>query len=139
VLRLLERVLRCDPAQQRGNAVLIKRVSLLYALSVVFAFFSLGCSRPEQPPRVVKVTMKKYEIHPSEIRVGRGESVQLEVSTTDVQHGFDVPDLGISESIQPGRPALVAVNTDQAGAFVIACGIICGPMHDDMRGRILIE
>jgi cytochrome c oxidase subunit 2 len=83
--------------------------------------------------------MKKYEIQPAEIRVKRHESIQLEVSTLDVQHGFDVPDLNISEPVQPGRPAVFSLATERSGTFTIECGIICGPMHDEMRGRIIIE
>jgi cytochrome c oxidase subunit 2 len=83
--------------------------------------------------------MKKYAVVPEEIRVKQGETIVLEVSTPDVQHGFDVPDLGIKESIQPGKPARFPIKTDRKGRFEVVCGIICGARHDEMRGAIVVE
>jgi cytochrome c oxidase subunit 2 len=83
--------------------------------------------------------MKKYAVIPAEIRVRQGEAVVLEVSTPDVQHGFDVPELGVKESIQPGKPARFAIPTDRKGKFEVECGIICGSRHDEMRGAIIVE
>ncbi len=37
--------------------------------------------------------MKKYSIEPAVIHVKAGQITELEVSTADVQHGFDVPGL----------------------------------------------
>jgi heme/copper-type cytochrome/quinol oxidase subunit 2 len=61
------------------------------------------------------------------------------VKTADVQHGFDVPDLGIKESVQPGRSAVFTIKTDRKGEFKIECGVLCGPHHDDMRGKLIVE
>jgi cytochrome c oxidase subunit 2 len=83
--------------------------------------------------------MKKYSISPTEIRVRQGETVELEVTTADVQHGFDVPELGIKESVQPGSPAVFAITPGRKGEFTIECGVLCGPHHDDMKGKLIVE
>ncbi len=106
--------------------------ALLIALSLA------GCNSGK-PDVVVSVVMKKYAFDPAVIRVKKGQVVELEISTADVQHGFSVPDLGIKEPIQPHRPAKVIFKADRAGVFPMTCSIICGPGHDDMAGQIIVE
>jgi len=96
-----------------------------------------ACSH--EPDVTISVTMKKYAIEPAEIRVKRGQRVQLTVSTLDVQHGFYVPDLGIKEPVQKNRPAVIVFKADRAGEYPIQCNIICGSGHDDMRAKIIVE
>jgi cytochrome c oxidase subunit II len=100
-------------------------------------FLLVACNR--QPDVRINVVMKKYSITPAEIRVKKGQRVELTVSTADVQHGFAVPDLGIKEPVQKNRPAVIVFEARQAGQFPVACSIICGSGHDDMAARIIVE
>ena len=104
-----------------------------------FLFLASGCQKNNEPAQHVKVVMKKYSIEPSVIRLKAGESVALEVSTADVQHGFDVPDLGIKESVQPGRPAMIRFTPKGKGEYRVTCGIICGPHHEEMTAKLMVE
>ena len=110
-----------------------------YLLILILAAAVAGCSGKPKPPVQVKIQMKKYTIKPAEVHLKQGEVVEFEVTAIDVQHGFDVPDLNISESVQPGMPAKFAYKAERKGTFSIECGIICGPGHDDMRGKIIVE
>lgn len=83
--------------------------------------------------------MKRYAFEPAEIHVKQGETVILEVSTADVQHGLEIPDLGLREPIQPKHPALVTLTPRTKGEFPMVCSIICGPGHDDMQGKLVVE
>ena len=83
--------------------------------------------------------MKRYSIDPLEIRVKQGDLVRLEVATADVQHGFYVPDLKISEPVNPRRPATITFVAEKKGRFPVTCGTICGPHHDDMKSIIVVE
>jgi cytochrome c oxidase subunit II len=98
-----------------------------------------GCASGKVPDQRVQVLMKKYTITPAEIRVKQGELVQFEVTTADVQHGFDVPGLGIKQSVQPGRPTAFFVRPERKGQFKVECGVLCGPHHEDMQGIIIVE
>ena len=89
-------------------------------------------------PRI-KVVMKKYKFEPAVIRVKAGVTTDLEVSTADVQHGFDVPALGIKQPVQPGESVIVTLKTPAKGEYAVVCGIICGPHHDDMTAKVLVE
>lgn len=111
----------------------MKRAAVLLLLLPFLA----ACNR--QPDVKIDVVMKKYTITPAEIRVKKGQRVQLTVSTADVQHGFSVPDLGIKEPVQKGKPAVIVFEARRVGSFPVTCSIICGAGHDDMQGRIIVE
>ena len=112
----------------------MKRALLLFPLYLLL----IACAK-HQPDVKINVTMKKYAIEPAEIHVKQGQTVELTVSTADVQHGFYVPDLGIKEPIQKGKPAVITFEAKKAGTFPVQCSIICGPGHDDMHGSIVVE
>src|SRR5689334_14446099 len=86
-----------------------------------------------------KITMRRFAIEPDVIRVKQGEDVVLTISTEDVQHGFEVEDMGINEPVQPGKPVEIHLDTSKKGEFRVACSIICGPGHNDMTGKIVVE
>ena len=113
--------------------------TVLYAVAASLALSLAGCGRGPKPAVHVRVEMKKYSISPAEIRIRQGQRVELEVTTADVQHGFDVPELGIKESVQPGKPTIFEIKSDRKGEFAIECGVICGPHHDDMKGKLIVE
>ena len=112
---------------------------------VFFVFLSLalaamGCRSSSNPAAEhIKVVMKKYSIEPAVIHVKAGQITELEVSTADVQHGFDVPGLGIKEPVRSGQPAVITLKSPPKGEYKVICGIICGPRHDDMLAKLVIE
>ena len=110
----------------------------LYLLALAIACLP-GCNSTPEPARHVTVSMKKYAIVPAEIHLKAGETVQFEVVTEDVQHGFTVPDLGINEPVNPGKPAVFRYRAGKKGSFSVECGIICGSGHDDMRARLIVD
>jgi len=83
--------------------------------------------------------MRKFAIEPDVIQVKQGEDVVLVVSTRDVQHGFEVDDMGINEPIQPGKSASIHLDTSKKGEFNVACSIICGPGHNEMTAKIVVR
>ena len=87
----------------------------------------------------IGVTMRRFAIEPDVIRVKQGENVVLDVSSKDVQHGFEVQELGINEPIQPGKPAHIPLDTSKKGEFDVDCSIICGLGHNGMTAKIVVE
>lgn len=114
--------------------------AILSALTAALALCLLaGCQRQAAPSEHINVVMKKYSIDPPVIRIKSGSTVELLVTTADVQHGFDVPKLGIKEPVQPGKTTSIILKAPAKGEYEIVCGIICGPHHDDMGGKIIVE
>lgn len=83
--------------------------------------------------------MKKYAIEPAVIQVKSGQKVELEVTTADVQHGFDVPELGIKESVQPGKTTVISFVAPAKGEYKVVCGVICGPHHEEMLAKLVVQ
>ncbi len=83
--------------------------------------------------------MKKYSFEPSVIHVKAGQTTDLEITTADVQHGFDVLGLGIKQPVRPGQTAVVTLKSPPKGEYNVVCGIICGPHHDDMTAKLIVE
>ena len=116
----------------------MKKSGSLVFLNLLLLCLIPGCSKPK-PDEHIKVVMKKYSIEPEVIRVKSGEVVELEVSTLDVEHGFDIADLGIKEPVQKGKAAVFTFKAPAKGEYQITCGIICGPHHEDMKARLVVE
>lgn len=119
-----------------------RRISLLILTLVCFSGTWSGCRReetPKQPSVHLNVVMKKYAVEPAEIRVKQGDLVMLHVTTPDVQHGFEVTELGINEPVNPGKAAVISFKAEKKGEFPVVCSIICGAGHDDMTGKIIVE
>jgi heme/copper-type cytochrome/quinol oxidase subunit 2 len=123
----------------RGSGPYMKPTVGYSLIFLSFVILAVGCHKDSGPAHHIKVVMKKYTIEPSVIRVKAGETVALEVSTADVQHGLDIPDLGIKEPVQPGKPATVTFTPKIKGEYRITCGVICGPHHEDMVAKLVVE
>ena len=129
------------------NMTVMRLLRLNHILYVVISAIALsplalapaGCARAAKAARPVTVSMKKYTIVPAEIHIKEGETIEFHVSSSDVQHGFDVPELGIKESVQPDRPAVFTYTADRKGQFEIKCSILCGAGHDRMRAKLVVE
>jgi cytochrome c oxidase subunit II len=118
----------------------MKKISIVIPVLGSLLILTAGCQKAQQTSaQTINVLMKKYEIQPNVIRVKAGEPVELDVTTADVQHGLDVPDLGIKESVQPGRTTKITFTPQNKGEFKVVCGVICGPRHDDMQAKLVVE
>ena len=91
------------------------------------------------PPRVIKITAKKFEYSPAEVHLKRGERVVLELVSLDRKHGFKLPELGVRADVPAGGTARVEVTAEKAGRFPFACDIFCGDGHEDMTGMLVVD
>jgi heme/copper-type cytochrome/quinol oxidase subunit 2 len=115
-------------------------LSLLFLSFVAFSVLAIGCrSHSDGAAQHISVVMKKYAIEPEVIHVKAGETTELDVTTPDVQHGFDVPGLSIKEPVRPGQTTTITLKSPPKGEYKVVCGIICGPRHDDMVAKLIVE
>jgi cytochrome c oxidase subunit II len=99
-----------------------------------------GCAQHSAEHRRIRIVMKKYAFDLPVVRLKQGETVILEVSSAAVPHGFEVPDLKIREPVQRNQPpAVVTLTAARKGEFPVQCGIIGGPGHDGMIGKIVVQ
>jgi cytochrome c oxidase subunit 2 len=94
----------------------------------------------DQPEQVIKITAKKFEYSPNEIRIKKGIPVILEFTSLDRIHGFTVPDLGgIRATIEPGKATQVRIVAPNAGTYEFHCDLFCGDGHEGMTGKIVVK
>ena len=121
----------------------MKAQKYLFALVVFFVMpvliFTVTTSFADQPEQVIKISAKKFEYSPSEIKVKKGVPVVLELTSLDRLHGFNCPELGIRSDINPGQIARVRFTPQKKGTFVFFCDVFCGEGHEDMSGKIIVE
>lgn len=107
-------------------------------------------------PQVIKISAKKYEFTPGEIRVAKAARVELVIHSEDETHGIKLgvfPE-GAKEKGAPGlaldRPAengKVEKNVDQVidfvaerpGTYDFKCAKLCGMGHNRMKGKLIVE
>jgi cytochrome c oxidase subunit 2 len=101
--------------------------------------FTVASSFADQPEQVIKITAKKFEYSPNEIRVKKGVPIVLELTSLDRLHGFNCPEWNIRSDINPGQVATVRFTPQQSGTFEFFCDNFCGEGHDNMTGKIIVE
>ena len=121
----------------------MKSKKYFFALVVLFVMsaliFYVSSTFADQPEQVIKISAKKFEYSPSEIRVKKGVPVVLELTSLDRLHGFNCPALGIRSNINPGQIARVRFTPQKSGTFAFFCDVFCGEGHEDMSGKIIVE
>ena len=75
------------------------------------------------------------------IEVKKGENVVIKLASSDVVHGFSLKDFGVylRDGIQPGKVIYVSFKADQVGTFTFSCNAICGNMHQNMQGTLVVS
>ena len=89
--------------------------------------------------KLIQVTAEKFKFTPAIIELKLGEPVVLELTTLDRRHGFQVSDLNIDESIEPGKITRVRIVPAKAGTFLFHCDLFCGSGHEEMAGEIIVK
>jgi cytochrome c oxidase subunit 2 len=67
--------------------------------------------------------------------------VVFKLASSDVVHGFSLKDFGVylKDGIQPGKVIQVSFTADQVGTFTFSCNAICGDMHQNMQGTLVVR
>jgi len=133
-------------------------VKVAVALLIVGAAAAAGAlfpsaSAPQE--RRIKMTARQYAFDPAVLKVNKGDTLRLRITSLDVTHGFFleafdlkvaiIPDSPYLEVSHPSRPdeapkkveELVFV-ADKAGKFRYRCSRTCGSMHPFMQGELVV-
>ncbi len=110
-------------------------VIALAALLVAFAPLPASDSVPPTS-RTVRVEASRYSYSPSVIAVNRGDTVTIELVSTDVVHGLYVDGYGVSVQADPGQTKKLTFIANRSGSFRIRCNVTCGAMHPFMIGKL---
>jgi len=111
----------------------------VFALIVFSGLTISRLGNAQTDERVVKITAHKFTYEPSQIELNLGEPVVLELTSKDVLHGFNIPDLGLRTDVEPGETARVRLVPQKAGTFEFHCDNFCGLDHEDMSATIIVQ
>jgi cytochrome c oxidase subunit 2 len=83
----------------------------------------------------VDVVVSKGGFRPDTLRVHKGETLRLHVTSADGEHCFAVDELRVEKRVLPGRPTLVELTPDRAGSFDFYCCL----ETEAARGRLIVS
>jgi cytochrome c oxidase subunit 2 len=110
----------------------------LPAVFVLTAACSGGSAMPENVP-VVKMAAQQWSFSPSAITLQKGVAVDLELTSNDVHHGFNLPDFNVRADVVPGKTVTVRITPNTVGTFLFHCDYYCGSGHEGMSGQIVVQ
>jgi cytochrome c oxidase subunit 2 len=115
-------------------------VDFMNRLTVAKAFllcgvFILGvaANTAQEAARTIDIHAKRFSFTPAEITVKKGEAVKLVITSDDVTHSLDIPDLKVNATAEKDHPAEVTITPEKVGDFQGKCGRFCGSGHGDMK------
>ena len=95
--------------------------------------------RASESAEVVKITAGKFHFTPDHITLVKGQPVTLQLTSTDVTHGFLIRALKIDTDIKPGKVTEMTVTPASAGTFKAICDHYCGLGHGGMKMTVVVE
>ena len=88
--------------------------------------------------KVIRIGAKRFDYTPGELTLKKGEPVILELTSSDVLMGFNLPDFNLRADIIPDKVTRVRFVPDKTGSFTFLCDIFCGTKHEEMNGRLTV-
>jgi heme/copper-type cytochrome/quinol oxidase subunit 2 len=104
---------------------------------ILLAPLPLRAAVPVQQ-RTFRVEASQFAYTPAVLRVNPGDTVTIELVSTDVVHGLYVDGYGASVTADPGQTARLTFTADRPGSFRFRCNITCGALHPFMIGKIQV-
>ncbi len=112
---------------------------LVAVAAAIVAFAPLPpMSGPNPSRHTIRIEANQFSYSPSIVSVERGDTVTLELVSTDVVHGLYVDGYGVSVQADPGQTKSVTFVANQPGSFRFRCNVTCGAMHPFMIGKLRV-
>jgi heme/copper-type cytochrome/quinol oxidase subunit 2 len=129
VTRNPQHALRNTPWLAGGITITLVLLALLAPLPVMGA-------APQE--RHITIAARSFAFEPGTVRVNRGDTVIVDLESTDVVHGLYVDGYGLATQAEPGRPGQLTFVADRSGAFRFRCNVACGNLHPFMIGKLVV-
>jgi heme/copper-type cytochrome/quinol oxidase subunit 2 len=112
---------------------------LLFVMTGLVVAFAPLPVRPIAPQeRSFRIEAGQFAYSPSEVQVNRGDTVNIQLVSTDVVHGLYVDGYDISIEADPGETTTLTFVADKPGSFRFRCNVTCGAMHPFMIGKLRV-
>ena len=111
-------------------------ILLLITAGLVVAFAPLPLQPNAPQKRTFRIEAGQFAYSPSELKVNPGDTVNIQLVSTDVVHGLYVDGYDLSIEADPGQTKTLSFVADKPGSFRLRCNVTCGAMHPFMIGRL---
>ena len=105
-------------------------------LAVAFAPLPVPAISPQA--QTFQIEARQFAYSPSEITVNPGDTVTLQLVSTDVVHGLYIDGYDLSVEADPGQTAILSFKANKPGSFRFRCNVTCGAMHPFMIGKLTV-
>ena len=112
-------------------------ITLTLVLVALLAPLPVTGAAPQE--RHLTVTARSFAFEPGTVRVNRGDTVIIDLESTDVVHGLYLDGYEISTQAEPGQPGELRFVADRDSAFHFRCAVPCGNLHPFMIGKLVVE
>src|SRR5512133_44653 len=111
---------------------------LLVTAGLVVAFAPLPVQPLAPQERTFRIEAGQFAYSPSELKVNPGDTVNIQLVSTDVVHGLYVDGYDISIEADPGQTKTLTFVANKPGSFRFRCNVTCGAMHPFMIGKLTV-
>lgn len=87
----------------------------------------------------LQMVARMWAFQPSTVRLPKGSTVNLYLTSQDIIHGFKVERKNVNLMAAPGAINYMQVTFNEPGEYQYACHEFCGAAHHTMAGRFIIE
>jgi len=118
------------------NSRFILFLFVMAGLAVAFAPLPVPTMTSQE--RTFRIEAGQFAYSPSELKVNPGDTVNIQLVSTDVVHGLYVDGYDISIEADPGQTKTLSFIANKPGSFRFRCNITCGAMHPFMIGKLTV-
>ncbi len=113
--------------------------ALMLTAALLVVFIPLPSrAAAESGERIFRVQASQFAFSPAKLQVNPGERVTIELTSTDVVHGFYIDGYDLGMQVDPGQTARLTFIADREGSFRFRCSATCGDMHPFMIGKLQV-
>lgn len=87
----------------------------------------------------ISIVAHNFAFAPATVKLERGETYTLHLTSTDGAHGLNVPELGIRNVMITSHPQTITITPKTAGTFVAHCSQYCGSGHATMAMTFVVS
>jgi len=80
-----------------------------------------------------------FGFDPPNMEIPVGSTVDFEVTTPDVVHGFSIVGTNVNFMVVPGEVSHVRYTFDKPGEYLVICNEYCGIGHEYMKTTIVVK
>jgi heme/copper-type cytochrome/quinol oxidase subunit 2 len=126
-------------------------------ITIIGALLGLlaGLSTPKPVSRNIVVKARQYAYEPEHINANKGDTLNINLVSMDVTHGFYVEGYDIDAQVQSNLATIkfrhpsqgykwqdtnmIVIIANKTGKFRYRCSHTCGTMHPFMQGELIVN